>query len=311
MKISTLLARGGRSLSYEFSPPKDEAGTGSLFETLRLLKSARPTFVSVTYGAGGSTRERTAGLVARMLHDEGVEAMAHLTCVGATERDIAGVCETLARAGVSNVLALRGDPPRGQTAFPATAGGFHYAKDLVRFLRANFDFCIGAACYPERHPEADSDQRDLEHLLEKVEAGVDFLITQLFYRASDFERFLTRARQRGVTVPVLAGNFPPTDLAALVRMAHQCGASVPDGIVKGLQQSSADGAAAMRFGVRESSALCRDVLASGAGGLHFYTRNRAPDTLAVLAALPHEWRSDRSYVSTWPAQGESLRARTV
>lgn len=311
MKIAALLARSPRSLSYEFSPPKDEAGTGALFEALRALKSAQPAFVSVTYGAGGSTRERTPALVARMLREEGVEAMAHLTCAGATEREIGEVCETLARAGVENVLALRGDPPRGQTAFRETPGGFRYAKDLVRFLRTNFDFCVGAACYPERHPESDSETSDLEHLREKVDAGVDFLITQLFYRAFDFERFFTHARRLGISVPILAGIFPPTDLAALRRMTSQCGASLPDEIVHGLEGPCAELPAPARFGIAAGAALCRELLALGACGLHFYTRNRAQDTLAVLAALDPAWRTAPNYVSTWTAQGANLRARTV
>lgn len=309
MKIANLLGQGGPALSYEFSPPKDEAGTRALFEALRVLRGTRPTFVSVTYGAGGSTRDRTAALVAKMLQDEGVEAMPHLTCVGSTEREIASLCETLARAGVENVLALRGDPPRGEGHFRQATGGFRYAKDLVRFLRRNFDFCLGAACYPELHPEAPSEPDGLDHLLEKVEAGVDFLITQLFYRPSDFARFVRSVRARGVAVPVLAGIFPPTDLPALLRMTSKCGASVPPEIVEGLEQPSPGDAT--RFGVASSAALCRDVLALGADGLHFYTRNRAPDTLSVLAALGPTWRSGPGYVSTWTAQGASLRARTV
>lgn len=310
MKIAGLLTQHGRSLSYEFSPPKDEIGTRALFETLRTLKREQPTFVSVTYGVGGSTRDRSAALVARILREEGVEAMAHLTCVGATELEIGCICDGLARAGVENLLALRGDPPRGETRFRQTAGGFRYAVDLVRFLRKNFDFCLGAACYPERHPEADDPDTDLDRLQEKVAAGVDFLVTQLFYQAYDFERFITGARKRGIAVPILAGIFPPTDLAALLRMTTKCGASVPSHIVDGLRPSP-DGEAATRFGIGTSVRLCRDVLSRGAGGLHFYTRNRAPDTLAVLAALGPEWRSEPAYVSTWTAQGANLRARTV
>jgi methylenetetrahydrofolate reductase (NADPH) len=309
VKITNLLGQGGPTLSYEFSPPKDETGTRALFDTLRVLRSTRPTFVSVTYGAGGSTRDRTAALVAKMLQDEGVEAMAHLTCVGSTERQIASLCETLARAGVENVLALRGDPPRGEGQFRPAADGFRHAKDLVRFLRRNFDFCLGAACYPEPHPEAPSEPEGLDHLREKVEAGVDFLVTQLFYRASDFARFVRSVRARGVAVPIFAGVFPPTDLAALTRMTAKCGASVPPEILEGLAQASPD--EATRFGVASSATLCRDVLALGADGLHFYTRNRAPDTLSVLAALGPTWRTGSGYVSTWTAQGASLRARTV
>ena len=293
MKITTLLARERPALSYEFFPPKDEPGTGALFETLRALKPTRPTFVSVTYGAGGSTRDRTAALVAQILRDEGVDAMAHLTCVGSSEQEIGRLCETLARSGVQNVLALRGDAPRGEANFRMAAGGFRYAKDLVRFLRRNFDFCLGAACYPERHPEAESEQAGLDHLQEKVDAGVDFLITQLFYRSIDFERFLASVRARSVSVPILAGIFPPTDLAALRRMTTKCGASLPPEIVDGLERPRTHVAAS--FGVESSAELCRAVLARGAAGLHFYTRNRAADTLSVLATLGHTWRGDTEW----------------
>ena len=309
MKIATLLAGGRPALSYEFSPPKDEPGTRSLFETLHALKRTQPAFVSVTYGAGGSTRDRTAAIVARIVREEGVEAMPHLTCVGSTEREIGALCETLARSGVENVLALRGDPPRGQTAFRETAGGFRYAKELVRFLRENFDFCLGAACYPERHPETDDERAAFAHLRDKVDAGVDFLITQMFYRSSDFERFVARARENGISVPILAGIFPPTELLPLLRMTTKCGASVPPELVDGLTQASAE--VAVRFGVASSAALCRDALAGGAAGLHFYTRNRAPDALSVLDALGPAWRREPAHVRTWTAHGANLRARTV
>jgi methylenetetrahydrofolate reductase (NADPH) len=309
VKILPLLKSGRRGHSYEFFPPKDELGTQSLFENLRALTAHEPMFVSVTYGAGGSTRERTTRLVTRMIREEGVEAMAHLTCVGSTELELGKLCDELARGGVENVLALRGDPPRGDDAFHVTEGGFRYAKDLVRFLRKNFDFCVGAACYPERHPEAENEGVALSHLLEKVEAGVDFLVTQLFFRARDYERFTGAARQAGIGVPILAGIFPPTDLGALLRMTRKCGASVPSEMVRALE--TAGEAGGERFGIDASARLCRELLELGVDGLHFYTRNRARDTLAVLDALGSEWRRPESYVRTCTAQGANRRARTV
>jgi methylenetetrahydrofolate reductase (NADPH) len=309
VKILPLLNAGHRGHSYEFSPPRDELGIQSLFENLRALRAHEPAFVSVTYGAGGSTRERTASLVTRMIREEGVEAMAHLTCVGSTELELGKLCDELARGGVENVLALRGDPPRGADTFHVTGGGFRYAKDLVRFLRKNFDFCIGAACYPEPHPEAESQSVAISHLLEKVEAGVDFLVTQLFFRASDYEHFAAAARGAGIAAPILAGIFPPTDLGAVLRMTRKCGASVPSEMVRALEMEAEDGGE--RFGIDASARLCRELLELGVDGLHFYTRNRAQDSLAVLDALGSEWRRPGSYVRTCTAQGAKRRARTV
>jgi methylenetetrahydrofolate reductase (NADPH) len=209
------------------------------------------------------------------------------------------------------VLALRGDPPHGAGAFHVAEGGFRYAKDLVRFLRKNFDFCVGAACYPEPHPEAESESTAIAHLSEKVEAGVDFLVTQLFFRASDYERFALAARRAGISVPILAGIFPPTDLGAVLRMTGKCGASVPSEMVRALQAAAEGAGDGVRFGVDASARLCRELLELGVDGLHFYTRNRAQDSLAVLDALGSEWRRPESYVRTCTAQGAKRRARTV
>ncbi len=289
MKIAALLGSGQRSLSYEFSPPKDEVGATRLLEAARQLRQHAPSFVSVTYGAGGSTRARTFDWIAR-LRDEGLEAMPHLTCVGATESEIGAVCEQLTRLGVQNLLALRGDPPRGEDQFRPSHGGFAHAVDLIRFVRQNFDFCLGAACYPERHPESNSSELDLAYLKDKVEAGADFLITQFFYQIDDFRAFLSAARHAGIRAPLLPGVLPATDLDAVLRMARRCGARIADELRLRLGALSHDAAAQTRAGLEVTRLLCEQLLASDVAGLHFYTRNQSHDTEAVLAALPRAWR---------------------
>ena len=178
MKIIDILNSGRRTVSFEFFPPKSDEGFEELFRTIEALRPLAPHYVSVTYGAGGSTRRKTVDLVTRIKDEIGIEAMAHLTCVGSTREEIAEVLTTLDQGGIQNVLPLRGDPPRGETAFKPTPGGFAYANELVEYIRSgNHSFCLAAACYPEKHPDAASVEADLENLKRKVDAGVDFLIT--------------------------------------------------------------------------------------------------------------------------------------
>ena len=273
------------TFSFEFFPPKDAEGVERLFETIAELGPYAPDYVSVTYGAAGSTQRLTVELVRRIKQEVGIEAMAHLTCVGATRDDLAGVLDELRAGGIENVIALRGDPPRGETTFKQTAGGFAHAAELVALTRARFDFCIAAACYPEKHTESPDAETDLRHLKAKVDAGVDFLITQLFFDNADYFRFVDRARKSGITVPIVAGIMPITNLSQVKRFTALCGSSIPAPLLEKLEACGADADAVRALGVEHATAQCQDLLARGAPGIHFYTLNRSLATRHILDRL--------------------------
>jgi methylenetetrahydrofolate reductase (NADPH) len=273
------------AFSFEFFPPKDAPGVDRLFETIAELKPYQPTYVSVTYGAGGSTRRLTVELVRRIKREAGIEAMAHLTCVGATREELLGVLDELAESGVENVIALRGDPPRGQTNFVRTEGGFGNAVELVRLAKSRQDFCLAAACYPEKHPEAPDTETDLARLKVKVDAGVQFLITQLFFANQDYFRFVERARAIGIDVPIVAGIMPVTNLSQLKRFTALCGACIPASLLEKLERAGSDESAVRAIGVDYATAQCRELLERGVPGIHFYTLNRSLATRDILDRL--------------------------
>lgn len=273
------------AFSFEFFPPKDAEGVERLLGTAHELKAQNPTYVSVTYGAGGSTRRLTVDLVQRIKREVGIETMAHLTCVGATRAEIAQVLDELKAGGIRNVLPLRGDPPRGTTKFEKTEGGFGYASELVGFIRQHYDFCLAGACYPEKHPEAASPESDLTHLKHKVDAGLDFLITQLFFDNDDYFAFVERARAQGIDVPIVAGIMPITNLNQVVRFTNLCGSSIPGALLSKLEAAQHDADAVRAIGVEHASEQCRGLLEGGAPGIHFYTLNRSTATLEVLKSL--------------------------
>jgi methylenetetrahydrofolate reductase (NADPH) len=286
MRIADLFLAGAPVISFEFFPPKTEEGVEALYRTVEELRPCRPSFVSVTYGAGGSTRDRTLQLVGRIQRDLGVLTMAHLTCVGSTREEIGETLKRLHGAGIRNVLALRGDPPKGESEFQAVARGFRYASELVAFIReTGLDFCIGAACYPEGHVETRDLEQDLAHLVTKVEQGVDFLVSQLFFDNEDYRAFVRRARSAGVTVPIVPGLMPVTNVAQVERFTSMCGARIPQELRRRLRIVAADPAAVVATGVQWAVDQGRALLAAGAPGLHFYTLNRSSATLAVHAAL--------------------------
>jgi len=302
VKISDLLRfareRGEPVFSFEFFPPKTDEGVKVLFETVEALRPLGPAFVSVTYGAGGSTRARTVELVKRLKRETGIEAMAHVTCVGAARDGIAATLDEFAEAGVSNVLALRGDPPRGETAFTPHPDGFRHASELVAYIRANrkrWDFCLGAAAYPEGHPETRDLEADLRHLKRKVDAGVDFLVTQLFFRNGAYDGFLARARAAGILVPVLPGIMPFTNVEQVERFTATCGATIPPLLQAAMEVRRADADSARDLGVAYASLQCQELLRRGAAGIHFYTLNRSTSTRAIVAALraAEPWRDRR------------------
>ena len=286
MKISSLFGQGTPVISFEFFPPKTEQGVENLYHTVENLRVCRPSYVSVTYGAGGSTQDRTLELVTRIQRDLDLTAMAHLTCVGNTREQIGEVLKRLVDNGIQNVLALRGDPPQGDTEFKPVPGGFRYANELVSFIRdRGFDLCVGAACYPEGHVENRDLDADLEHLVTKVDAGVDFLITQLFFDNEDLQAFTRRARTAGVEIPIVPGLMPVTNVAQTQRFTDMCGARIPQELRRRLLSVENDPAAVVATGVHWSIEQGRQLLADGAPGLHFYTLNKSSATLAVHAAL--------------------------
>lgn len=286
MRIRDLFHAGTPLFSFEFFPPKTPEGEETLAATLRRLRALNPSFVSVTYGAGGSTRERTIDLVTRIKRDLGLETMAHLTCVGHSRDEIAAILDRLCANGIENVMALRGDPPRGETAFVAPKDGFGHAVELVRFIRERGDdFCLGGAGYPEGHPECPDRALDLAHLRAKVAAGLDFLITQLFFDNADYFGFVERARAAGIAVPILPGIMPVTNVAQIERLTRMCGAKIPAPLRERLHEVQNDERAVCAVGVEHSTRQCRELLERGAPGIHFYTLNRSPATADILARL--------------------------
>jgi len=286
MKIVDLFGATAPVVSFEFFPPKTEEGVETLYRTVEELKPCRPSFVSVTYGAGGSTRDRTLELVARIQRDLGITTMAHLTCVGSTKDEIRDTLKRLHDSGIRNVLALRGDPPKGEKEFQAVAGGFSYATELVAFIRElGMDFCVGAACYPEGHVECPELEADLEHLVQKVDAGADFLVSQLFFDNEDYRAFVRRARSAGISIPIVPGLMPVTNASQVERFTKMCGSRIPQELYRRLRIVENDSAAVVATGVQWAVDQGRQLLAQGAPGLHFYTLNRSSATLAVHAAL--------------------------
>jgi methylenetetrahydrofolate reductase (NADPH) len=299
VRISDLLRfareRGEPVFSFEFFPPKTDDGVKALFDTVEALRPLAPAYVCVTYGAGGSTRARTVELVKRLKRESEVEAMAHLTCVGASRDELAAVLDELAEAGVHNVMALRGDPPRGQATFTAHPQGFRYASELVAFIRSQpgrWSFCVGAAAYPEGHPETRDLDRDLAHLKAKVEAGADFLVTQIFFDNAHYFAFAERARAAGIAVPILPGIMPIQTVEQIERMTALCGASLPRSLRAAMDVRREAAEAARELGLSYATLQCADLLRRGAPGIHFYTLNRSPSTRAILAALrvTEPWR---------------------
>jgi methylenetetrahydrofolate reductase (NADH) len=285
MRIVEKLGGSSPAISFEFFPPKDQEGVDRLFATVADLAPFAPAYVSVTYGAGGSTRQLTVDLVGRIQREVGIEAMAHLTCVGASQADLGGVLDQLERKGVQNIIALRGDPPKGSSTFVTHEGGFSNASQLVAFAKQHGKFCIAGACYPEKHPEAASLSLDLEMLKRKVDAGAEFLITQLFFDNADYFAFVDKARALGITVPIIAGIMPVTNVSQIKRFTALCGARMPDGLMQKLEPVAADADAVGEIGVQHAVEQCRELLAKGAPGVHFYTLNRSKATVEILKRL--------------------------
>jgi methylenetetrahydrofolate reductase (NADPH) len=287
MQIRDLLGEGRPSFSFEFFPPKNDEAAAQLERTIAELRLLDPTFVTVTYGAGGSTREKTIDIVSRIKRDTGVEAMAHLTCVGSTRADLKEVLARLVDAGIENILALRGDPPKGETTFTAVEGGLSYAWELVKFIRDIYGdkISIGGAGYPEMHVECANPAVDLARLKQKADQGLDFITTQLFFDNRVYFEFVERARAIGITIPIIPGIMPITNAAQVERFTVACGATLPFKLAGELDRRRNDPKAVHQLGVAYATSQCMDLLMGGAPGIHFYTLNRSTATAEIFGQL--------------------------
>ncbi len=280
------IAEGEHSFSFEFFPPKDEAGEEQLWRAINELEPYRPTFVSVTYGAGGSSRDSTVRVTSRIAAETSMVPIAHLTCVGHTRSELEEILDTYAAAGVNHVLALRGDPEEGPRApWTTTPGGLDNATELVALARSRGDFRIGVAAFPEKHPSSASLDHDADVLVAKQRAGAEWAVTQMFFRAGDYASLVQRLRDRGSDLPVLPGIMPILNLAAIERQGELIGTVVPDEVVERIKAHEGDPVAMRAEGITMAAELCRDLLEAGAPGLHFYTLNRSKATREIFSAL--------------------------
>jgi methylenetetrahydrofolate reductase (NADPH) len=301
MRIDEILNRGHEPVfSFEFFPPKTPEGEKNLYRALTELKPLDPAYVSVTYGAGGSTRDKTLEIVQRIKEEFDLEAMAHFTCVDQTVEEIVATLARMREVGIDNVLALRGDPPQGQTEWTKTEGGLEYSHELVRLIRSDYPFTVGAACFPETHIHATSPEDDLRYLKDKVDAGVDFLITQMFFDNALYFDFVERARAVGIEVPIIPGIWPITNVAQIHKVTQMCGATISTEMRAELEARRDEPEAALDFGVAYATLQCAELLHHGAPGIHFYTLNRSPATRAILGALKLQrpWLPSRTSISS-------------
>ncbi len=285
MGIAELYDQSDPVVSFEFFPPKTDAGYRSLFRTIQELKQLSPGFVSVTMGAGGSTRTKTVDITIEIMREIGLVTMCHLPCTGFRPDEVGSILDQLEAGGVRNVLALRGDPPADDPDFVSPSDGFQYANELVGYIADRGDFSIGAACCPEVHPEAPDAATDLANLKRKVDAGTNFLVSQLFFDNSKFFDFVERARSTGITVPIVPGIMPIATVAGIRRMAGMNGTAFPPELEAELQRVDGNEEATYALGVRWATSQCEELLAAGVSGIHFYTLNRSPATREIFQSL--------------------------
>ncbi len=284
--ISELFAQNRPLRSLEFFPPKDDAGVEALRATATALKRMNPDFVSVTYGAGGTTRDRTAQVSAMLKNDFGFTVMPHLTCVGHSRTELTAIADRIHTGGFRNIMTLRGDPPKGSTEFTVAADGLRHANELVSLLKVrHHGFCLGVAGYPERHPEAPSLDVDLTNLKRKVDAGAAFITTQLFFDNTVYYRFVERCRAAGITVPIVPGIMPVLTLKQIQRFTAMCGATLPAQLITRLEVAADNADVLETIGIDWALTQIRGLLANGAPGYHLYILNRAKGALALTAGL--------------------------
>ncbi|HYW02016.1 MAG TPA: methylenetetrahydrofolate reductase [NAD(P)H] [Candidatus Acidoferrum sp.] len=286
MKIIDILTKNARPIfSFEFFPPKTEEGRTELFEALKKVKTLNPGYISVTYGAGGGTRDKTIEIVEQAKNILGLESMAHLTCVGHSKEEIKKILDELQASGIENVVALRGDPPKGETSFKPNPRGFKYANELTEFIRDSYSFCIAVAGYPEGHIESPNKETDWDYLFQKVKAGADFIITQLFFDNQYFFTFEKRIREKGVTVPIIPGIMPITNYHQILRFTQMCGAKIPEKIIRDLQPIQNQTVEVQRYGIEYATSQCKELIAHGVPGIHFYTLNKSHASQEIIRRL--------------------------
>jgi len=287
MRLDKMLKNTEKPLiSCEFFPPKTDKGEANLWQCLNELQAIHPAYISVTYGAGGSTQERTQRIVLGIKEKTGLSPVAHLTCVGSTQEQLGGLLDDYARAGIENILALRGDAPEGQSHFEAMAGGFSHATDLIDFIHGRGDFSIACATYPEGHPESKGGmQDDIRYLKMKQDLGATSAVTQYFFDNELFFRFRDAADKAGVSMALIPGMMPILNYEQIVRFSNMCGASIPSHVHERMQPIADDLPAVAHAGVELATEQCQGLLAEGVAGLHFYTLNKSAATVAIVNAL--------------------------
>jgi len=313
MRIDEIIASAEEPVfSFEFFPPKTPEGERTLRDTLGTLRGLQPDFVSVTYGAGGATRERTVEITKWIKQELGIEAMAHLSCVGEPVDRLREMLDEIAGAGIDNVLALRGDPPRGEKEWTPHPDGLRWSTELIALIAGGYEFCVGAASFPEVHPDAPDLAHDIRFLQEKLAAGASFLITQLFFDNRYYFDFVASCRRAGITAPIVPGVIPITNVAQLKTITEMCGATIPPGLLLELDRRADDPEAVLQLGVAYTTLQCADLLRRGAPGIHFYTLNRSPATRAILSSLrlqrPWDERQDDQLEEVQPGGGSMSSA---
>jgi methylenetetrahydrofolate reductase (NADPH) len=288
MKITELFKNRQKTYSFEFFPPRDEISAVDFGINVGQLMKLNPSFVTVTYGAGGSTQERTFTLVDYLQNKIGLNCMAHYTCVNATKAKVEKDLNSLVKIGIENLMLLRGDPPAGQKIFVAPENGFQYASELMAYASKRFNFCSAGACYVDKHPEAPSLEADIRHLKEKVDAGTDFLITQLFFENKNYFRFIDLVRKEGIHCRIIPGIIPITSYKQIERFTKMSGAEIPESLVQQLESNKDNPDYTYRVGIEFSIRQCRELLAKGAPGLHFYTLNKSRAAVEIFETLSRE-----------------------
>lgn len=285
MKVRKFFENKDPVFSFEFFLPKTAEGMIQFKSTVHELKRLEPSFVTLTYGAGGSARDRTIETAGMIQNELGLTTTAHLTCIAHTRDEIQAILEKIRGYGIENLMALRGDPPKDGVLPPEDRQDYRSATDLVRHANRFGGFCIGVAGYPEKHPEAPTIEEDLRHLKEKVDAGTDFITTQLFFENNDYFRFVERVRAMGITQPILPGLMPVTNYGQLKKFSAMCGARIPEIMAAALEERQSDPESVIRYGIEWTYRQARDLLDKGAPGIHFYTLNKSHATEAILSRL--------------------------
>lgn len=295
MKIIDIIKRNSFIFSYEFFPPKTEEGMVNLFHTIGELKRLNPGYISVTYGAGGGTRDKTVDIVARVKDELGIESMAHLTCVGHSKNEIREILNQMRDRGIENIIALRGDPPKTESCFRAQREGFRYANELTELIKSSYNFCIAVAGYPEGHVESPDKETDWNFLEKKVSSGADFIITQLFFNNSDFFFFEKKMREKGIDIPIIPGIMPITNFDQIVKFTQMCGAKIPEKVFEDLHSIKENSEAIQNYGIDYATQQCEELIAHGVPGIHFYTLNKSNATREIVKNLNGKIQERRNH----------------